>query len=102
MPQFLSNRRAVDTYFTRMSEEQLLEQPGLQPLRKKLLQSALDYYESFLAQRGDDRQHCAPQPGHDSTVMPDEAWEVEPYALVAVSTTFSPSPAMSATPAVAQ
>lgn len=51
---FRQAREAVDELFTRVSEEALLNQPGLQPLRQDLLQKALDYYQRFLAQRGDD------------------------------------------------
>jgi serine/threonine-protein kinase len=45
---------AVDTYFTRVSEEHLLEEPGMQPLREKLLKLSLPYYKTFAEQRGDD------------------------------------------------
>jgi serine/threonine-protein kinase len=53
---FRQARQAVDEYFTTVSESTLLNspQPGLQPLRKELLESALRYYEGFLQQRGDD------------------------------------------------
>jgi serine/threonine protein kinase/tetratricopeptide (TPR) repeat protein len=44
----------VEEFFTRVSEEKLLNQPGLTPLRKELLESALRYYKKFLAQRRDD------------------------------------------------
>jgi tetratricopeptide (TPR) repeat protein len=44
----------VNQFFTRMSEEVLLEEPGMQPLRKRLLEDALRYYQGFLQQRGDD------------------------------------------------
>ena len=37
-----------------MSESRLLEVPGLQPLRKELLERAQKYYEQFLEQRSDD------------------------------------------------
>jgi len=47
-------RRAVDDYLTRVSENRLLRVPGLQPLRKELLESALTYYRGFLSQRKDD------------------------------------------------
>ncbi len=49
---FHQARQAVDDYFTFVSEETLLDQPGLQPLRKKLLESARDYHQSFLRSRG--------------------------------------------------
>jgi serine/threonine protein kinase/tetratricopeptide (TPR) repeat protein len=48
--------RAVDESFTKISESQLLNVPGLQPLRQELLTSALRYYQAFLQQkRGDSR-----------------------------------------------
>jgi serine/threonine protein kinase/tetratricopeptide (TPR) repeat protein len=40
----------VDHYFTRVSEEELLEVPGMQPLRQKLLEDAVAYYRQFLGQ----------------------------------------------------
>jgi serine/threonine-protein kinase len=51
---FRQARRAVDDYLTVISESKLLNVPGLQPLRKELLESALAYYQGFLAQRADD------------------------------------------------
>ncbi|HMF13999.1 MAG TPA: thioredoxin fold domain-containing protein, partial [Gemmataceae bacterium] len=45
---------AVDDSLTRISESRLLNVPGLQPLRKELLESALKYYQGFLDQRSDD------------------------------------------------
>ncbi|MFO0891593.1 MAG: protein kinase [Isosphaeraceae bacterium] len=52
---FRRARTAVDEYFTTVSESRLLNVPGLQPLRKELLESARRYYEDFLRERGDDR-----------------------------------------------
>lgn len=46
--------RAVNDFFTRVSEETLLNQPGLQPLRRELLQRALSYYQEFLRTRRHD------------------------------------------------
>jgi tetratricopeptide (TPR) repeat protein len=51
---FAKARKAVDDYFTKVSESQLLQVPGLQPLRRDLLQSALTFYQDFLKERGDD------------------------------------------------
>jgi serine/threonine protein kinase/tetratricopeptide (TPR) repeat protein len=51
---FRQARQAVDEYFTKVSESKLLNVPGLQPLRKELLEAALKYYQQFLDQRGDD------------------------------------------------
>jgi tetratricopeptide (TPR) repeat protein len=45
---------AVDTYFTQVSEEHLLEEPGMQPLREKLLKLSLPYYRAFAEQKGHD------------------------------------------------
>lgn len=47
-------RKTVDKFFTDVSQETLLHQPGLQPLRQKLLRNALDQYQQLLSQRGDE------------------------------------------------
>ncbi len=51
---FAKARAAVDDYLTRISESRLLQVPGMQPLRRDLLQSALGFYRDFLKERGDD------------------------------------------------
>jgi serine/threonine-protein kinase len=51
---FRRARQAVEDYFTTVSEEVLLDEPGMQLLREKLLRSALKYHEEFLGERGDD------------------------------------------------
>lgn len=45
---------AVNDLFTRVSEERLLNEPGLQPVRHDLLQRAREYYERFLQRRSND------------------------------------------------
>jgi tetratricopeptide (TPR) repeat protein len=45
---------AVDTYFAKVSEEQLLNEPGMQPLRRKLLEQALPFYKALVARKNDD------------------------------------------------
>jgi tetratricopeptide (TPR) repeat protein len=47
-------RKAVDDQFTKVSENRLLLEPGMQPLRQDLLRSALSYYLKFLQARKDD------------------------------------------------
>ena len=47
-------RKTVQNFYTRVAEDTLLDQPGMQPLRRELLQEALDSYQDFLARRGDD------------------------------------------------
>jgi eukaryotic-like serine/threonine-protein kinase len=47
-------RAAVDDYLNQISESQLKSVPGLQPLRRDLLRSALRFYEDFVKERGDD------------------------------------------------
>jgi len=47
-------RDAVRDYYISVSEETLLKQPGLQPLRESLLRQALIYYQGFLDERQDD------------------------------------------------
>src|SRR5207245_7988957 len=47
-------REAVDRYYTKVSEEVLLNEPGLEPLRKKLLEAAGEFYKKFAEERGND------------------------------------------------
>jgi serine/threonine-protein kinase len=47
-------RNAVDDYLTAVSEVVLRNEPGMEPLRKKLLQSALAYHRTFLERHGRD------------------------------------------------
>jgi tetratricopeptide (TPR) repeat protein len=51
---FREARSAVDKYFTTVSQDRLLKSalPGLQPLHKELLGSALEYYQRFVKLRG--------------------------------------------------
>lgn len=51
---FREARQAVNDYFTQVSENKLLDVPGLQPLRKELLESALRYYQKFLDEHAND------------------------------------------------
>jgi serine/threonine-protein kinase len=53
---FRKARQAVDDYFTRVSESTLLKSPlpGLQPLRKELLETAQANYRDFAAAHQDD------------------------------------------------
>jgi len=48
------SQATVDWFTTRVSEEKLLDQPGLQPLRQELLTEAMRYYEQFVRERSDD------------------------------------------------
>jgi serine/threonine protein kinase/tetratricopeptide (TPR) repeat protein len=45
---------AIDTYFSALRENKLLNVPALQALRKELLGSALAYYREFIDQHRDD------------------------------------------------
>ena len=49
-------RHAVDDYLTTVSQEVLLDEPGMQPLRKELLAHALEYYRTFANRAGKDSQ----------------------------------------------
>jgi serine/threonine-protein kinase len=51
---FREARSAVDELFFKVSEDSLLNQPGMQRVRNDLLQRTLDYYERFLKERSDD------------------------------------------------
>jgi hypothetical protein len=50
---FLQARQAVDA-FTQLGEEELAGKPGMYDLRRKFLETSLEYYNSFLDQRRDD------------------------------------------------
>jgi serine/threonine-protein kinase len=52
---FQMARRAVDDYLTTVSESTLLKSPlpGLEPLRRELLEHALGYYQEFVRRHGD-------------------------------------------------
>jgi hypothetical protein len=45
---------AVDRFYTLVSQNRLLYEPGMQPLRKELLAAARDYYEQFARDRRGD------------------------------------------------
>ncbi|MCA9182600.1 MAG: serine/threonine protein kinase, partial [Planctomycetales bacterium] len=45
---------AVEAYLDKVTEEKLLAVPGLQPMRRDLLQSALGFYTEFASQRTND------------------------------------------------
>jgi serine/threonine-protein kinase len=47
-------RQAVDRYHTDVSESVLLHEPGLQPLRKKLLEAAREFYDRLVKDRRQD------------------------------------------------
>lgn len=51
---FQKARQAVDEYFTLVSESKLLDVPGLQPLRRDLLEAALRFYKQSANQRSSD------------------------------------------------
>jgi serine/threonine protein kinase len=45
---------AVDQMLTRVSEERLQDMPHMEPVRRDLLQDALQFYQKFLEKRGND------------------------------------------------
>jgi serine/threonine protein kinase len=51
---FQKARQAVDEYFTLVSESTLLDVPGLQSLRRDLLEAALRFYKGSASQRSSD------------------------------------------------
>jgi serine/threonine-protein kinase len=51
---FARARAAVDDYLTTVSESPQLAAPGLQPVRRALLRSALVFYQRFLEERAQD------------------------------------------------
>ena len=51
---FQQARQAVDT-FTLLGEEELISKPSMYQLRRKFLETSLDYYETFLEQHRNDK-----------------------------------------------
>jgi eukaryotic-like serine/threonine-protein kinase len=51
---FQRTRAAIDEFFTTVSQSKLFDVPGLQPLRKELLESAVRYYRNLAAEAGED------------------------------------------------
>jgi|GEM_PF-1063981 len=51
---FARARLAVEQFLDKVTEDQLLRAPGLQPLRRELLSSAMNFYEEFIKERSDD------------------------------------------------
>jgi serine/threonine protein kinase len=46
--------RAMLDFFAQVSDEELADQPGVRDVRRKLLEAALQYYQDFIDQHGDD------------------------------------------------
>jgi tetratricopeptide (TPR) repeat protein len=46
--------RAVDQYYLRVSQERLLNEPGMEGLRKELLKKSLKFYRGFVAEHRDN------------------------------------------------
>jgi tetratricopeptide (TPR) repeat protein len=82
---FRKARAVVDTYFTTVSESKLLDVPGLQPLRKELLDAARQYYRDFLEEHGRDRSvrkeaaAASFRAGYIAATLGDARGAVEPY-----------------------
>ena len=68
-------RQAVEDYFTTVSEDKLLDEPGMQSLREKLLRSALKYHEAFLLERAGD-----------ASVEAELAHSHQRYGVIAITT----------------
>ena len=51
---FHEAHQTVNQFFTRLTEERLLQQPGPQPLRSEMLRDARRFYEDLLHQLGPD------------------------------------------------
>jgi tetratricopeptide (TPR) repeat protein len=52
-------RRVVDSYFTAVSDNVLLQQPALEPLRRQLLLDAVKFHREFVAEHQDDPAYRA-------------------------------------------
>ncbi len=55
---FRQARQAADGFLTRISDDSQLAQPDLQPLRRRLLEAGLSYYEGFAREGLDPGDHA--------------------------------------------
>src|SRR5262249_4746056 len=51
---YQQNLQTVDHYFTEVGENELLDEPNLDPLRRRLLAQARDYYAGFVNESGNN------------------------------------------------
>ncbi len=79
---FALARSAVHDYYITVSEDTLLQQPGMQGLREDLLRQALVYYQRFLDERQDDPS------------LRQEVADAHYYAGIIVQAISSPSEAL--------
>jgi tetratricopeptide (TPR) repeat protein len=56
---FRMAKEAIDSFFTKVSESDLFDQPGAQPLRRQLLEDAQKFHERMLQQQPGDPEHRA-------------------------------------------
>jgi serine/threonine-protein kinase len=68
----------IDRYCTQVSEDVLLNEPGMQPLRRKLLAAAREYYGEFVRQ-GSDRPQVRVELGRASQRLGTLTGEVESW-----------------------
>src|SRR5262249_33139947 len=75
-------RAAVERYFTRVSEDRLLNEPHMEGLRKDLLETAGEFYRRLVAERrGDRRARAALAQGHLRLAALTEATESHDAAI---------------------
>ena len=75
---FAKARSAVNAYLTAVSDDPALKAPALSPLRARLLQSALGFYQQFLRERGSDptlRKELASVYYKVGTILPESRAE---------------------------
>jgi tetratricopeptide (TPR) repeat protein len=51
---FRKARDVVNRFYVQLTKDYLLNEPGMQPLRKELAQQALAFHQDFVEQQGDD------------------------------------------------
>jgi serine/threonine protein kinase/tetratricopeptide (TPR) repeat protein len=94
-------RAVINDYFTQVSESELLQVPGMQPLRAKLLASALKFYEDFAKERTDDPELTAELAAtfarigflHADITSPVEARKAYEQAIIRYETLLKSNPA---------
>jgi tetratricopeptide (TPR) repeat protein/tRNA A-37 threonylcarbamoyl transferase component Bud32 len=77
---FREARDAVDRFYTAVSQNELLDKPGMAPLRKRLLENARAFYQAFVQEHADDvklRQELADAMMRLASITKDVASDTE-------------------------
>jgi tetratricopeptide (TPR) repeat protein/serine/threonine protein kinase len=74
---FRMAKEAIDGFYTKVSESDLFDQPGAQPLRKQLLEDARKFYERILQQQQQQQNGGAPNLRAELAATYFRVWQID-------------------------